>query len=223
MQATPKDILTEERLNALGTAFADCVKELFKGTLPQAKITVYMRIPKYDDKGNMSSAFKYDISDDTVDEETLKEQMDLQHDPLHQCFLDKLSPNKDRDPDCNWVRYFGQVLTLKDEQPSISEEQPSMSNEPIGDLALNESQWIEIIKFSQRRNWFSKIEITSGQVILTVIQLTAPGIWNILKPHLSEEIKNGNERLTELMEKINDLPLEEVLERIREILPGLFL
>lgn len=182
-----------------------------------------MRIPKYDDKGNMSSAFKYDISDDTVDEETLKEQMDLQHDPLRQCFLDKISPNTDREPGRDWVGYFGQVLTLKDEQPSISEKQPSMNNEPIGDLALDESQWIEIIKFSQRRNWFSKIEITSGQVILTVIQLTAPGIWDILKPHLSEEIKNGNERLTELMEKVNDLPLEEALERIREILPGLFL
>ena len=223
MQEPFERILTEERLKHLGSLFGECVGEMYKDSLPKAKFTVYVRTPKDDGKGNESSAFIYQVSDDTVDDETLKKQMDLRHEPLRQCFLDKVSLNTDRDPDRNWVGYFGRVLTLEDEQPSISEEQPSMSNEPIGDLALDESQWIEIIKFSQRRNWFSKIEITPGQVILTVIQLTAPGIWDILKPHLSEEIKIGNERLTELMEKIKNLPLEEVLEKIREILPGLFL
>lgn len=223
MQATPKKILTEERLNDLGSAFADCVKVSFRDTLPKAKITVYMRTPKYDDRGGMSSAFKYNISDDTVDQETLKEQMDLQHEPLRQCFLDKVSQNKDRDPDRNWVGYFGHVLTLGDEQTSISEKQMSMGNEPNNDPALDESQWIEIIEFAQRDNWYSKIGITKGQVILTIIQLSAPEIWELLKPHLIEGIKSGNQLLTELLEKVNDLPLEEVLEKIREILPELFL
>ena len=211
MQATPKDILTEERLNDLGTAFADCVKEVFKDTFPKAKFIVYMRTPKYNDKGNMSSAFKYDILDKSVDKETIKTQMDLQYDPLRQCFLDKISPNKDREPGRDWVGYFDQVLTLSEVQVSESgEEHPEL-------LSLDESQWIEIIKFAQRDNWFSKIEITPGQLILTVIQLTAPEIWDTLKPHLSEAIKSGNEHLTDLIEKIQDLPVEEILDTLEEI------
>ena len=212
--------LTEDRLKHLGSLFAECVKEIYKDSLPKAKFTVYMRTPKDDGKGNESGALRYTVSDNTVDCETLKKQMYLRREPLRQCFLDKVSLNEDRDPDHNWVGYFGGFLRFDAEHPYI---QTSMSNETIGDLALDESQWIELIKFSQRRNWFSKIEITPGNAILTVIQLSAPIMWDILKPYLSEEIKSGNERLTELMEKINDLPLEEILEKIREILPGLFL
>ena len=98
MPVTPEQILTEKRLNDLGSNFADCVKESFKDTLPKAKIIVYMRTPKYDDKGNMSGAFKYDISDDTVDEETLKEIIELQREPLRQCFFNKLSSKTNREP-----------------------------------------------------------------------------------------------------------------------------
>ena len=207
MQVTPKEILTEERLNDLGSAFADCVKELFKDTLPQAKITVYMRIPKYDGKGNMSSAFQYTISDDTVDGETIDEQISLKDEPLRQCFLDKLSPNKDREPGCNWVGYFGQVLTLGDEQPSIS-------NEPIGDLALDESQWIEVIKFAQQKNWYSKIEIIGGAVIGSIIEIPVQEIWELLKAHITK-----NDQQTDL----KDLRIEEILEEIRKHLGDFFL
>ena len=217
MQEAFERVLTKKRLKNLGSVFAECVKEAYKDSLPKAKFTVYVKSPKYDDQGNESSVLRYDISDDTVDYETLKNLRDRQHEPLRQCLMNKISPNQNRGSGSNQVEYFGGFLRIED--PPISESDEELTES----LALDESQWVEVIKFAQRRNWFSKIEITPGQVILTVIQLTAPGIWDILKPYLREEIKSGNERLTELMEKINDLPLEEVLEKIREILPGLFL
>ena len=130
--------------------------------------------------------------------------------PLKQCVLDKLSPNKDRDPDRNWVGYYGRFL-------SFEEEPISRGNKPIDDLPLDESQWIKMIEFAQEKNWYSKIEINSGQVILTVIQLTAPEIWDILKPYLSEAVKSGNERLTDLIEKIQGLPVEDILDTLEEI------
>ena len=217
MQATPEKILTEERLNNLGSAFADCVKESFKDTLPKAKITAYMRTPKYDDKGNMSSAFKYIVSDDTVDDETLKRQMDLQHEPLRQCFLDKVSPNKDRDPDRNWVGYFGHVL-------SLGEVPDSESDEKLTELfSLDESQWIEIIEFAQKKNWYSKFEIIGGVVRQAIIQISVRELWGLLKAHLSEDTESGDDHSTDFLEKIKDLPIEEVLEKIREFLPELFI
>ncbi len=221
MQMPPERILTEERLNDLGSAFADCVKESFKDTLPKAKITVYMRTPKYDDKGNMSSAFRYDISDDTVDEETLKEQTDYQREPLRQCFLDKVSQNKDRDPGRNWVGYFGHVLSLEMQDGSESDKELTER------LSFDESQWIKIIEFAQKKNWYSKIEIIGGMVIQTIIQISVSETWELLKAHLSERGAGGNEHLTDLMDKIKDLPLEEVLEEvleeIRNNLDGFFL
>ena len=216
MQTTPEKILTEERLNDLGSAFADCVKESFKDTLPKAKITVYMRIPKYDDKRNMSSVFQYTISDGTVDDETIDEQISLKHEPLRQCFLDKLSPNKNREPGRNWVGYFGQVLTLEDEQPS-------RSNEPIGDLTFDESQWIKVIEFAQEKNWYSKFEIIGGVVRQAIIQISVREIWELLKSRLGEGVENEDDHLTDLIEKIKDLPIEEVLEEIRKHLGDFFL
>ena len=210
MQVSPEPLLTEERLEHLGSLFAECVKEVYKNSLPKAKFTVYMRTPKYDDKGNMSSVLRYEVSDNTVDDKTLKEQMDLRRGPLTQCFLDKISPNKDREPGRNWVEYNGGVLMFE-------AAHPSMSNESIEDITFDESKWIEIVKFAQRDNWFSKIEITPGQIILTVVQLTAPEIWGILKPHLSEVVKSGNEHLTDLVKKIQDLPIEEILDTLEEI------
>ena len=210
MQVTPKQTLTEDRLNDLGSAFADCVQESFKDTLPKAKITVYMRTPKYDDKGNMSSAFKYDISDDTVDEETCKELMDLQYEPLRQCFLNKISPNTGRDPGRNWVGYFGHVF-------SLGEVPDSESDEELTELfSLDESQWIEIIKFAQKKNWYSKIEIIGGAVIRTIIQISVSEMWELLKAHLSEGTLSADDHLNNLIEKFKDLPLEEVLEEILE-------
>lgn len=210
MKVTPKQTLTEDRLNDLSSAFADCVKESFKDTLPKAKITVYMRTPKYDDKGNMSSAFKYDISDDTVDEETRKELMALQYEPLRQCFLDKISPNTDRDPDRNWVGYFGHVLSL-DEVPD------SESDEKLTELfSLDESQWIEIIEFAQKKNWYSKFEIIGGVVRQAIIQISVRELWGLLKAHLSEDTESGDDHSTDLIEKIKDLPIEEILEEIRK-------
>ena len=149
MPATPEEILTDEKLNELGSAFADCVKETFKEISLKAKITVYMRTPKYDDKGNMSGAFRYTISDDSVDEETLKEIMELQREPLRQCFFNKLSSNKNREPGRNWVGYLGHVLYLDDAQDTESDEQL------IGLHSLDKSQWIEIIELAQKKNWYS--------------------------------------------------------------------
>ena len=223
MQMPPERLLTEESLKHLGSLFAECVKEAYKDSLPNAKFTVYMRTPKYDDKGKESSAIRYEVSDDTVDDETLKEQMELQHEPLGQCLLDKISANKDREPGRNWVGYYGRVLTLGKEQPSIGEVQPSMSNESIEGLSLDESQWIEIIKFAQRRNWYSKYKIIGGVLRQTIIQISLREIWDLLKARLSEGIESGDEHLTDLMEKIKDLPLEDVLEEIRKHLDGFIL
>ena len=55
--------------------------------------------------------------------------------------------------------------------------------------------------------WYSKIRITKREAILMAV----PEIWELLKPHLIEGIKSGNKHLTELLEQINDLPIEEVL------------
>lgn len=211
MQVPPERILTEQRLNHLGSIMADCIKELYKDSLPNATFTVYMKNPKSDDQGNESSAFIYVVSDDSVDGETLQNYIDRYDKPLRQCFLDKLSSKDNKDLDRNWVGYLGKVLSLK-------EEQPTKSNELIEDFSFDESKWIEIVKFAQRDNWFSKFEITSGQVTLTVIQLTAPQIWDILKPHLSEAIKSGNKHLTDLIEQIQDLPVEEILDKLEEII-----
>ena len=141
MQVSPDErILTEERSNDLASTFADCIKELYADKLPNAKFTLYMKTPKSDDQGSESTAFMYNVSDDSVDEETLDMYINSLEQPLSQCFLGKLSPNKDRDPDRNWVGYHGRVLSLKVEPKSVD-------NKPIGDLFLDESQWIKIIKF----------------------------------------------------------------------------
>ena len=226
MQVPPERLLTEKRLKHLGSLFAECVREVYKGSLPKAKFTVYMKTPKYDDKGNESITFRYDVSDDTVDDEMFKEQIDLQREPLGQCFLNKIAPNKEREPGRNWVGYYGRVLSLETGHRSISEEQPAMSNESIEDIILDESQWIEIIKFAQRDNWYSKIVINKGHVIGAIIQITASEIWDAIKPHLSQGLKSGSKDVTDLMEKIKDLPLKEIsdmLEEIRKILGDYFL
>ena len=87
MQVSPEPLLTEERLKHLGSLFAECVKEVYKDSLPKAKFTVYVKTPKSDDKGNESFDLRYDVSDDTVDDKTLKEQMDLRQGPLSECFF----------------------------------------------------------------------------------------------------------------------------------------
>ena len=137
--------------------------------------------------------------------------------------MDKISPNKNREPGRNWVGYYGRVLSFEVKQPPISEAQPSMSHEPIGDFTFDESQWIEIIKFAQQKNWYSKIEIIGGAVIGSIIEIPVQEIWELLKAHLSKSNESGDDTLSKLMEKIKDLPLEEILEEIGRIFPGLFL
>ena len=223
MQVPPERLLTEENLKHLGSLFAECVKEAYKDNLPKAKFTVYMRTPKYDGNGNESTAIMYEVSDDSVDGETLQNYIDRYHEPLKQCFLDRVSPNKDRDPDRDWVGYDGRVLKIGDEQPTISEGQPSVGNELTGDITIDNSQWIEIVKFAQRNNRYSKIKIIKGRVADIIITLSASETWEHLKPHLIKGIESGNTHLTELLEKIHDLPIEEILEKIREILPELLI
>ena len=138
-------ILNDERLNDLASAFADCIKELYTDKLPNSKFIVYMKTPKSDDQGNESVDFMYSVSDDSADEETLDTYINSLSQPLNQCFLDKLSPNKDRDPDRDWVGYHGRVLSLKGELTS-------KGTKSIGDLSLDESQWIKMVEFAQEKN-----------------------------------------------------------------------
>ena len=210
MQAPTEKILTEERLNHLGSIMADCIKVVYKDDLPNATFTVYMRSPKYGDRRSESATFRYDVSDNSVDGETLQNYMDRYEEPLCQCILDKLSPNKDRDPGRNWVGYNGRVLTLKIEKPPTSIE-------PIKDISIDESKWIEVIKFSQRKNWYSKIRITKGRVVEVIISLSASEIWEYVKPYIVDGINSGNSSLNDLLEKIKDLPSEKIVEKWEEI------
>ena len=113
-------------------------------------------------------------------EETLKEQMDLPHEPLRQCFSDE------------------ELTEL---------------------LSLDESQWIEVIKSAQQKNWDSKIGITRGRVVDAAWTLTPSVFFELIKFLLSD----GDQQLIYLMEKIKekikDLPVEaisKVLEEIRK-------
>ena len=207
MQATPEPILTEERLNDLASAFADCIKELYADKLPNPKFTVYMKTPKSDDRSE-SVSFMYSVCDD-VDGEMVDTYINSLNQPLKQCFLGKISPNKDRDPNRNWVGYYGRVLSLEGELTS-------KGNKPIGDLPLDESQWIKMVEFAQEKNWYSKFEIIGGVVRQSVIQISVSEIWGLLKSRLSEGIENEDDHLTDLIEKIKDLQIEEVLEEIRK-------
>ena len=210
MQVPPDErILNEERLNDLASAFADCIKELYADKLPTAKFTLYMKTPKSDDQGNESIAFMYSVSDDSVDGETLDTHINSLSQPLNECFLDKMSPSKDRDPGRNWVGYYGQVLSLKGELTS-------KGNKSIGDMSLDESQWIKMIEFAQEKNWYSKFEIIGGAVIGAIIEMPIQEIWELLKARLSEGIENGDDQLTDLIEKIKDLPIEEFFEEIKK-------
>ena len=217
MQVLPEPILTEERLNELASAFADCIKELYADKLPNPKFIVYMKIPKSDDQGSESILFRYSVScDDSVDGETLDTHINSLSQPLNECFLDKISGKKDRDPGRNWVGYYGRVLSLKGELSS-------MGNKSIGDLSLDESQWIKMIEFAQEKNWYAKFEIIGGAVIGAIIEMPIQEIWELLKAHLSDGIENGDDPLTDLIEKVKDLPIEEVLEEIRKHLGDFFL
>ena len=217
MQVPPDErILNEERLNDLASNFADCIKELYADKLPKAKFTVYMRTPKYDGKGNESTGLMYNVSDDSADEETIDTYMNSLSQPLGRCFLDKLSRNKNREPEQNWVGYHGQVLSLKGELTAAG-------SKSIGDLPLDESQWIKMIEFAQEKNWYSKFEIIGGVVIRTIAQISVHEIWGLLKARLSEDTESVDDHLTDLIEKIKDLPIEEFLEEIRKHFGDFFL
>ena len=216
MQVPPDErILNEKRLNDLASAFADCLKELYADKLPNPKFIVYMKTPKYDDRSE-SVSYMYSVCDDSVDEETLDTYINNLSQPLNECFLNKLSPNKDRDAGRNWVGYHGRVLSLEGELTS-------KGNKSIGDLPLDESQWIKMIEYAQEKNWYSKFEIIGGVVRQAIIQISVREVWELLKSRLSEGIENEDDHLTDLIEKIKDLPIEEVLEEIRKHLGDFFL
>ena len=80
-----------------------------------------------------------------------------------------------------------------------------------------------MIEFAQEKNWYSKFEIIGGAVIGAIIEMPIQETWELLKARLSEGIENGDDQLTDLMEKINDLPIEEVLEEIRKYLSDFIL
>ena len=53
-------------------------------------------------------------------------------------------------------------------------------------------------------------------MIGAIIEIPIQEIWELLKSRISEGIENGDDQLTDLIEKIKDLPIEEVLEEIRK-------
>ena len=100
---------------------------------------------------------------------------------------------------------------------------PNLMRQLIGLHSLDKSQWIEIIEFAQKRNWYSKFEIIGGAVIGSIVEIPVQEIWELLKSHLSKSNESGDDHLTDLIEKIKDFPIEEVLEEIRKHLGDFFL
>ena len=76
-----------------------------------------------------------------------------------------------------------------------------------------------MVEFAQEKNWYSKFEIIGGEVRRAIIQISVRELWGLLKSHLSESNESGDDTLSKLMEKIKDLPLEEILEEIRKNFP----
>ena len=79
--------------------------------------------------------------------------------------------------------------------------------------SLDESQWVEVIKFAQQKNRYSKIEIVKGRVVNTAWTLTPSVCFELIKLLISD----GDQQLIYLMEKIKDLPVEEISKVLEEI------
>ena len=93
MQVPIEQISFEDQVKELSRVLARSVREEFEDDLPNATVTIYVKQPKSGDQGQGESAFRYDISDDTVSDETLEYQMKLHSEPLIQRFLECVSSN----------------------------------------------------------------------------------------------------------------------------------
>ena len=185
---TPVDQITfEQQAEQLGRVFANCVQKEFEDILPNATITIYLKQPKSYEQGGGESAIRYDISDDTVSEETLEYQMNLHRDSLIQRFLDKASSEyseSKRYPGVdNQIRHLGKVLQITHLE-SGSTDLPD----------INISDFTEIAKIALEKKWFYKIEI-DRDLVVKVIRLTAPYLVKLLEEPGTELIEFIKENL----------------------------
>lgn len=181
MQVPIDQISFEQQVGELGRVFADCTRKEFEDVLPNATVTIYVKQPKCNDQGGGESGIRYDISDDSVSEETLEYQMDSRRDVLIQRFLDTVSANyrdsrRYRGHDRS-IRFLGRVLEVKD-----------LVTGPTEHFDFDESDFQEIAEFALKKNWFYTIEIDK-YLVVEVMKLTRPFLLKLIEEHGSEFIE----------------------------------
>ena len=116
----------------------------------------------------------------------------------------------------------GTELAQEQKQRMLLEREEDSDEEFTELHSLDESQWVEVIKFAQQKNRYSKIEIVKGRVVNTAWTLTPSVCFELIKFLISD----GDQQLIYLMEKIKDLPvagISKVLEEIRKNIDGFLL
>ena len=186
MQVPINQISFEQQAKELGRVFAGCVQEEWKGILPNATITIYLKHPKSHEQGAGESGFRFEISDDSVSEETLKYQMDSHREPLIQKFLDRVSSNyresRRYQGHDRTIRFLGRVLEIKDLGTGSTEH-----------LDLDESDFSEIAKFALEKNWIYRIKI-DRDLVMEIVKFTVPSLAKEVMEHGPEfiEFVKGN-------------------------------
>ena len=163
--------------------------------------------PAYDLRSDLQAAIKpaYDLRSDLL--ETRKE-LQAAIKPAYDQWTKEVKQSD----------FMGEVIT----EPNYNRAERSPGNKPIGELSSDESQWIKEVEFAQEKNGDSKFEIVRGRVVNAAWTLTPPVFFELIKFLLSD----GDQPLIYLMEKIKDVPVEEisrVLEEIRKNIGGFFL
>lgn len=71
--------------------FEECLQEIYKGSYPDIKFTLYVTYPKYVDVGHAQSMIHLRVASDLADEVGLKNKIINARTPVIDCMNDKLS------------------------------------------------------------------------------------------------------------------------------------
>ena len=181
MQVPIEQISLEDRIKELSRVFAGCVRAEYEGVLPNATVTIHVKQHKSGERGEGKSAIRYDISDDTVSDETLEYQMNLHREPLTQRFLDKASSEyleSKRYPGVdNQIRHLGKVLEMR---------HLKMGSTELPDC--DESDFCEIAEFALKKHWIYRIEI-DRDLKIKMVECTLPSLLKEIVEHGPEFIE----------------------------------
>ena len=185
MQVPIEQISFEDQIKELSRVLAGCIREEFEDDLPNATVTIYVKQPKSGEQGTGESAFRYDISDDSVSDETVEYQMNLHREPLIQRFLDKVSLNyresgRYQGHD-HTIRFLGRVLEVKD---LVTVPTEHLDGHPD----LNESDFREIAEFALEKHWVYKIKI-DRDLAIEMVKFTVPLFLQEIAEHGPEFIE----------------------------------